>query len=160
MKNISRTGYTLYVFLLLFSSCLTEQKCAERFPPKETIIYNTHDSIICITDTIRIPFNEVSIDTSGVVPFNISFHETVKKNGLTETINISKGKITAICHEDSVMEVLQHERKFKITNKEETKFYPKYIDHWYEPAALWIAGSYLLLTLILIIIKIAGMIAK
>lgn len=100
--------------LVLLGSCVTHQKCVEKFGWKDsdTIIYK--DSLYIVHDTLYIPYQELSFDTSSPCPPQVVYHKKIKKGRQTLTIDIKNGKLTASCKEDSLMQIINNERRDKV----------------------------------------------
>lgn len=125
LKRIS--VLTLFVLTLFFQSCSVEKWCNERYPPiTSDSSWTIHDTI---TDTIYIPYEDVSFDTSGVVPEGINFERTEVSNGLTLKVSINKGRIKADCKSDSLMVVLKSEREQHFNEKQKVKYLPCEKEH-------------------------------
>jgi hypothetical protein len=108
-----------YIYLAIcigFFSCVTKQKCNERFPPIQ------HDSVVTIVsyidtviyDTIIIPAGVVSIHDT--IPCGeLEFYREETKGGLKHTIHISKGVLNSTCKADSLVQVIDNLIKQKVT---------------------------------------------
>lgn len=90
-----------------FSSCITQKRCLQKFPPhittKDSIVIK--DSTIYRDTTITIPGDSVQIHDSIPCPDVLYHKEAKSKTGrTTAVIDINKGKLTVNCKTDS----LQH----------------------------------------------------
>ncbi len=110
----------LFYFLVLFcTSCVTKNACERKFPTKDSIRTETiiTEKWICDEDTFRLPSKEVTI-TEKIPCSDFDYHKSKTDiNGLTETIDIHKGIITATCREDSLLLILKKERKERSIEK-------------------------------------------
>ncbi len=120
LLNKMRIKLQAIIFLLFASGCSMEKYCDKRFPAKE---YTTVDTTIryeCWYDTIYVPEKSIVIDTLvPEIPFDLFFHKTTKRGGLTASVDISKGRINFRCAEDSLMSIIQHQKEIiRISRKE------------------------------------------
>lgn len=89
--------------MLTATSCITQQKCNDRFP------FVTRDSIDTIETVIEVPVHdtvfweprEVVIHDSLPCP-ELEYHKEVENKGLKQTIDIHKGILLADCKSDSL----------------------------------------------------------
>lgn len=121
--------------------------CCPKLTPQSISTTITHDTIVrtMIRDTIIIiPGNEVKIN-SGV---NCdSLHraqmkkEVIKKDGLTETVEIKDGQLTATCSEDSLKLLLKLKDKqiniLKAVTTKEVDNVEVWKMHWWEKLFFW-----------------------
>ncbi len=108
MKNI----FVLTIFVNLFlSSCLTEKRCNEKYPPQISDSVKTWITSECMYDTVYVPYQELIFDTAGVIPPSIVFHHTQNKGGLHQTIDIKAGHISVLCKEDSLKKIIEIQNK-------------------------------------------------
>lgn len=110
-----KLAYLIAICIGLYS-CVTQQKCNERFPPVQ------HDSVVTIIsyvdtvvyDTIIIPAGVVSVHDTVPCP-ELEYNKEVVKGGLKHTITISKGVINSTCKADSLVKVIDNLIKQKVT---------------------------------------------
>ncbi len=127
---------------LSLGSCITQQKCAERFPPqiftRDSIVIK--DTVLVIHDTIRLSAQSVTIHDSIPCP-QLNYHESTTSKGLTETVVIRNGVLTATCHEDSLIKIIKTLKEFKTKSDFSTKttIQKTYVEHWYNPWSLYIS---------------------
>jgi len=146
----------LALIMIILGGCVTQSACSRKFPPQ--II--THDSIVIrdttfvVHDTITLKANDVVIHDTVPCP-TLNYHSTSTSNGLTETIDIKKGMITAICHEDSLKKVIESLYKFKLENRYDQKIViqTKFIEHWYNPWSLYISIVFITAFLVALYLK-------
>jgi len=152
----------LFAVTTIQTGCVTQQKCAERFPPKthDSIVYK--DSIVFKRDTIFIPAYEFTFDTSGVIPENITFHHTEKKKNLTASVSISKGKLTVTCKEDSLRAIIETQDRLITSYKgsTEVKIVKEFEKHWYDKPLLYGFNILLIIVFILLLYSRLTMFAK
>lgn len=135
---------SFYVFLiaLSFTSCITKQKCSERFPPEAMVHDSIHvtKEVITVHDTVQLPAEAV-IFTAPVPCPDFELHETKKQGHLTASVDISKGKIQFKCAADSLQAIVdkQNEVITIMADHAETKVETKevFINHWYDPFCRW-----------------------
>lgn len=125
---------TYITFIFLFASCITQQKCAERFPPKETDSVKTEIRYIPDTAHKDVPKKEFgfTVKVPGIDP-SINYHKEEKKGNATAIVDISKGKIKVTCREDAYKATIAYLRKQITTIEKHTKVSPpkiEYRDHW------------------------------
>jgi hypothetical protein len=149
----------IIIFLLAtLTSCVTQKCCNRKFPPqiitKDSI--SVKDSVVLIRDTIFIPGAQVTLHDSIPCP-ELEYHKVSKKNNVTLSVNISKGKMSIDCKADSLqkeIEYLQHHirtNKFKSETKIDTIV--EYKIHWYDYLARFFAVI-LLIWLVIIILRV------
>lgn len=137
---------------LLLSSCLTQRRCLERFPPSVFSDDSTHvkDSIITQTFTVTIPGEQSIIHDTIPCP-ELEYHSEKKKNHITARVTISKGKLDVECIADSLKRIIEaqtHQIEIYRTEKERVVEQPP-CDHratkWDKFATWWFAGSVLVI---------------
>ncbi len=139
----------------LLTSCITQQRCLEKFPPQATTIEHTHDSIVTVIDTVLVPYQELSFDAASPCPPAVVYHKTVSNGGLTSTVDIKDGKITQTCKADSIQAIVNAQKEY-ITKTIRNTLKPIDIpirDSWYY---FFRAGFWILLFIVLL--TIAGLI--
>ena len=139
---------------ILLTGCITQQRCLDKFPPKETNVTTNWISYVCDSFPFYLPANELTFDTSGIFPDNIVFHKTQKKGRLTQSISVSNGKVTFKCAEDSLKAIIEYQAKVLHENKRETiTTIVPVRDAWYIffRSGFWIILSLLLITIAQII---------
>lgn len=115
-RNFRFSVLTIFVLTIL-SSCITSEKCNEKFPPRQFDSIREWVSYTCDSFPVYIPVTELTFDTNGFIPVDVNFDAIRKKNGLTQTISVHKGKLTAICREDSLKQIIEYERANKFTDR-------------------------------------------
>lgn len=147
----------LSISLLLFG-CVTQQRCLEKFPPQVTTIEHTHDSIVTVIDTVLVPFQELSFDTTSPCPPQVVFNRTVTRSGLTTSVSIKDGKLSVKCTADSLQAIVNAQKEY-ITKTIRETLKPIEItvkDRWYyiwRALALTFMGLALLIIVGLIYVK-------
>lgn len=139
MNKLLESALIISVGVLL-QSCITQQKCNDRYPPL------TKDSVYVVEswcyDTVLVPmpYEELSFDTSGVVPNSLEFHHKQKKGHLTQTLDIKNGVIKQDCQEeayqDTVMALRKNIREFKLLSSV-SKPIVAYKTEWYDMLFRW-----------------------
>lgn len=140
--------WTFFVLTIL-SSCVTEKKCQEKFPPHSEV--SVRDSIVPVTDTILIPGDVVLMESTSPCPPNVVYRSSIKKNGLTSTVTIADGVLTQECKSDSLMKLLQRERKYRLTERKEVKEKIVYETHWWNKLYAWCFWIFLSIWIIIIL---------
>lgn len=150
----------VYMLLILLglSGCVTQQACSRKFPPqiitKDSIVIK--DTVITVRDTFRVPSQTITIHDSIPCP-QLSYHRTTESKGLSQTVDIHKGVITATCHEDSLMKVIENLKTIKIKSSYDTRttIQKEYIEHWYNPWSLYISIAFVASLIVWIYLKIS-----
>jgi len=106
IKNLRTSGLTLlFAVTILLSSCITQKKCEDRFPSKDSVstsvIYK--DSLVFIGDTLYFAGDSVVIHDSIKCP---DYYKETKVGRITSTVSIKNGKLKVVCHEDSLQHIL------------------------------------------------------
>jgi hypothetical protein len=104
------------------SSCITQHKCNERYPLQltDSIKTETVYKDVLIHDTIVVDGREIVIHDSVPCP-ELNYFKETRKNGLTESVKIFKGVITATCKQDSLQLVIDSLFKLPVTTISESK---------------------------------------
>ena len=95
------------LLIALLTSCVTQQRCLEKYPPqvKDSVVYKGR--LEKFTDTLRLPGEQVQIrDTIPCPEANIS--KEVKRGNVTAKLTIKKGVVTVDCKTDSLQKVIDH----------------------------------------------------
>lgn len=134
--------YTIvYIFLFIsLIGCVTQERCAERFPPRSS----TNDTTITIIkdsirhDTVYIPGMELVFGADIPCPDAV-FHKTETKGHLTGSVNIKKGKVTFKCAADSLQAIIEVKDRIITTlqSRNETVVTPPIPLPWWVPYAGW-----------------------
>lgn len=128
----------LIAFIFL-TSCITQQKCQERYPSQVKDSITTVDKIIILHDTIKEKGAVVLIHDPIPCP-ELEYHKSITKDNLTETIDISKGVLTANCKEDSLRKIIDFQAH-QISTFDDRKITAPgkdiYLMHWYDIALRW-----------------------
>jgi len=149
------------VMIAALSSCITQQKCNERFPPKESDSVSTStthkDSIVYVP--FALPAKEVAIHDTIIKCPELEYHSEKHENGIDLKVDIDKGIInssaktdsidtTAIAHVDITENIIKEKKESKetITKCELTKWQSFLIVCGY---LFWI--SWLLFTLFIVV---------
>ncbi len=131
--------YLIYFLPLLFASCITRQKCLDRFPPETVIKDSIHvkDTTIIERDTIWLPGEKVELHDTLPCP-GIVFHKTFRSNNVSGTVHIENSKISVKCETDSLREIIEKQKQIIETyqlHSSKEQFIEK---DWYIP--WWIIG--------------------
>lgn len=124
----------IMVALIFFSSCITQEKCYERYPPSVKDSVSVHDTTIFDTMLVVIPSEAVIIHDTIPCP-ELNFEKTVTKNHVTAKIKIKDGKIDFECKADSLQRVLNKERKERVVTRTRSSVSKPLIVHkayWYD----------------------------
>lgn len=138
--------HTLMCFIILvFASCITQEKCLDKYPPVGYDSIVVRDSIVHDTIVISQPYEELFFAEDIPISPSIEFHKVTKKKGLTSTITIKNGKVTAICKQDSLEKELIKERIQRVVVRTQLKIVTQEVEviPWLYKASGW--GSLLLL---------------
>lgn len=121
-----RTLLNSIILLFILSGCSPEKRIARIYAHHPELMPRNSDSIItqiafeCEYDTILVPYQELSFDTSGIIPASVEFHEHNKSGRLSGSIDIKGGKLTFKCAEDSLRQIIEKQNKI-ITTKDTRK---------------------------------------
>lgn len=122
----------------LVTSCVTQEKCAERFPPqvitKDTTITVIRDTVIY--DTLKVA-GELLIWHDSIPCPDVKYSKSVTKGGLTSTVKIIKGKLTTECKSDSLQKIIETQINEINTYREKANTEIKekivYREYWHDP---------------------------
>lgn len=149
---------TLIFILTLasLSSCITQEKCYERYPPQVRDSTVIKDTIIYWVDTFRLPGETVIIEDTIPCP-QLEYHKSVTKNHVTLKIDISKGKVTFMCAADSLQRLLNRERKERVITRTKNFVSKPLIErkaYWYDTYFFRpVAGLSIILLLLYLLIS-------
>lgn len=123
----------LFLFLL-FSSCVTQKRCSEKFPAQVSDSIRTWITSECVYIHDTIPQVVLLFDTTGIIPQSVTFSEKKTKGHLTQTVTIQKGRLTAMCNEAAYIDSLKTERKTFHEKDSRVKVLPgePVRDNWYQ----------------------------
>ena len=128
---------TLFVLTIL-SSCVTQQRCLDKFPPQTVTVIK--DSIVCVPDSILIPGKTVTMESTSPCPPQVVFHSEIKKNGLTSVVDIRNGILTQTCHDDSLMREIQRRDHYISTLKQMVLPAKEvHVSKWYDKPSYFLA---------------------
>lgn len=130
--------FWLLLTCYLLTGCVTQEKCAERFPPqvitKDTTITVIRDTVI--RDTVYIG-GELLIWHDSIPCPELKYSKSVTSKGLTSTVTIAKGKLTAECKSDSLENVIEINNRIIETYREKANTEIKekivYREYWHDP---------------------------
>lgn len=136
--NTRRLKYIIILLLGLccLSSCVTRERCLEKYPPSVTETDSTwsKDSIHIVHDTIIKPGKPVRVEVPIPCP-DIYIEKEVKKNGTRAKIVVERGFVECECEADSLIQVITEMNRVKETGRSKsrsevhTKFV-KFIPWW------------------------------
>lgn len=119
-------AWLFLLLLILFNSCITREKCLERFPPQSFDSVSTDRELTNCVDTVYYPGNFVEIGDDIPCP-ELEYHKTETKKWLTVKVDISKGKIVTTCKEDSLIRIIEKQKETIRTNKSRVVVMPPQI---------------------------------
>ncbi len=148
----------------LFSSCITERKCAEKYPTeiitKDSIVIKEiikeviiHDTVFIAADTVHA--SDTVFIRDGLL-YSLPVHAYVDyANAKAQVVN-SKILLELIQNDTAIARLLKENIivEEKEVYKTETIIKKVWVVHWYDKAARWIAGIFLLAILVMVAIKI------
>jgi len=151
MKKSKLQQYLVYC-IFVFSSCVTQKKCEQKFPSKETDSVETVISFVHDTLYKDHPEQLFSFDGPTEIIGNIlsDYHHEETKGRQTAILDIHNGKITVSCKEDAYKDTIITLRKQITTTEKKTTIAPPvitYINHWYHKPLIWYFGITLLLAI-------------
>lgn len=133
--------------VLGFSSCITQKKCNDRYPPSVRDSTYIRDTVIFEVDTVRVPGETVVLRDTIPCP-ELNIEKTVKKNHVTASIKIKNGIIDFQCKADSLEALLNKERKERVITRIKSSVSKPVIErksYWYD---LWFFRPFSILALI------------
>lgn len=150
MKLIS-----VVLLAILMSSCITQKRCYERYPPvtSETVIIR--DTTIYCIDTVLVPGREVAIHDTISCP-ELEYHKHVTSGHVTARVDIHAGKIDVDCNADSLQLLLTRERRERVITKNKSSIAAPVIErraYWYDVLIFRPVSAIVLLLLIVWVIK-------
>lgn len=161
-----RKKFDIVIFLLAslaimaafaMSSCVTQKRCQELYPAVVKDSIRIKDSVSIREISVFIPRDSIVFKDS--IPCkDFVFDLSEKKNNLTASLHIAKGKVSFKCAEDSLRAVIEEREHFisTIDRSVKVEFKTEYISHWYTVPCYWIAGlslMYLIIVLVIWILK-------
>lgn len=161
--------------LAMATSCITQQKCNERFPPVSTFTSDTSTSfkdslahLSLIQPPKSIELRDTIHDTihDGKYPCP-DYHKEQEKDGLKQTINIHNGVVTATCAEADSLRIekdLLIKQKQLLIKQLQTKSEPPItvttnILKWWQEA-LMVGGGFFLFALLFVLVALFFKIVK
>lgn len=136
--------------LASFTGCITRKACDRKFPAQlsDSVRVDTVKTIVCVPDTIFLPAQEAEQDFN-ILDSLLNYHATFKKGSISGKIDIAKGKVKVICHEDSLQKIVDRfETKIAVTTTEKkTENKPPIIEYrtkWYDITCRWIVIALLI----------------
>lgn len=154
-------GLITILVVILLVGCSASKRYARLILNHPELIQRT-DSVItwvesrCDSAIVYVPYQDITFDTSGVVPVSVVFHKAIRKNNLSGTVDISNGKLTFNCAEDSLREVIEY--MTKEYHEKDSRVSVQTIplrDSWYQ---FWRDGFWICLFLLCLVI--AGLFIK
>ena len=117
MKNPiqNTTSIRIKTYILMFlgalcflTSCVTRQRCLEKFPPSVVSADSVFrsDSTFVIRDTVTIPGETVIVRLDVPCP-DVDLEKTFKKNGTTAKLTIKNGVATCEAIADSLERIIE-----------------------------------------------------
>lgn len=139
MKALIRIAVWLFLTCQLMTSCVTRQKCEEKFGWKDSDSTIVKDSIVYYHDTLFVPYTDLSFDTASPCPPQVVFYKEVKSGRITGSVGIKDGKISVKCKEDSLVSVIEKQKHYLMQTryKIQVKTIEKPFVPWYYKAGLW-----------------------
>lgn len=148
------------IIALLLTSCVTRQKCFDRFPPETKTIVTTviKDSIVTRVDSVLVPYRHIVFTDDSPCPELVTYHGSIKKNGLVSTVIIKDGKLTSKCEADSLLSVIEVKDCYITTLKTELSNkvteVVKFKERWYNPYSLYISFIFIIALIFWVYFKI------
>lgn len=130
----------VFVGGIFLTGCVTKNACDRKFPPQITNTTITKDSIVFVRDSIWLEPEQIVLHDSIPCP---DYHKEITQGTHHATVIINKGKLTVICKEDSLLEVIEYQKHIMNTISSQVKVLPAVVQwttHWYDVACRWVAG--------------------
>lgn len=102
--------YAVIVLALVgLSSCITREKCMERYPPEVSVTDSVFrsDSTMVIRDTVTVPGETVTVRLNIPCP-EANMEKVFKKNGTTARLVIKDGVATCEAKTDSLTRIIEN----------------------------------------------------
>jgi len=134
-----RKVFFLTIFVLTFlSSCITKERCEQRFPSVKSDSIVIKDSVVIRQVAVTIPKDSI-VWHDSIPCKDVYFNFSETKNNITASVNISKGKIKFKCEADSLRAVIAAKDSYisTIKNKVEIKEVYKLYTKWYYTPCVW-----------------------
>jgi len=124
----------IFLGAFFLTSCMTQRRCQEKFPPQVKDSSYTVETIINHVDTVYLPGDSVSVPGDSIPCPELVYHRTEKKGNITATIDIKKGILKFDCKADSLMKIINDQEKKIITNRSKTEVHTvkEFKTHWYD----------------------------
>lgn len=105
-----KRAFAILIFwtLIVQTSCITQKKCNERYPAKDSTY--TTETIINDWDTVYLAGGEALIEVDSPCPEYVEFHQTIRKGRTSASIDISKGKLRVECNEAPLREIIKNQK--------------------------------------------------
>lgn len=109
----------ILILLLFFTSCVTQKKCEQKFPPTVTsdTVVNYVDTTVYVSVPIFIKADTVSI--TDTIDCETNYSHEIKSEGKTIRVNIKDKILKAECFNDSLTKVIDS-LEVKIKNTKTT----------------------------------------
>lgn len=131
------------IILILFSSCITQKRCNDKYPPlvSDSIITIIKDTVL--HDTIYLEPEQLVFHDTIPCP---DYHKTITHNHITSTVDIHKGILSVTCKEDSLQKVIDEKVKWiKVLDKRNSvRVETKFIVNWYDIMCRWLSAIFFL----------------
>lgn len=117
------------LFLLFLVSCVTRQKCMEKFGWKDYDSTTITNCIDTVHDTIPMPGISLSFDSASPCPPQVNYHKEVRNGDLTAIIDLKNGILTLTAKLDSTQKVVNRERITRATEHIKVEVREKEVPH-------------------------------
>ncbi len=135
--------YLILLLPVLLASCVTRERCLEKFPPSITSTDSTFikDSTWVTHDTVIVPGKPVRVEVPIPCP-DFYVEKEVKRNGTRAKIVVERGFAECECEADSLMQVITNLTRTKETARSKNRSevhtkYVRYIPWW----VWWLWGA-------------------
>lgn len=151
---------TIIILATTISSCVTQKRCNEKFPPNEKTetVIEYRDSIIEVKVPVNIPgqviylASDLKCDSAGIVR---DFKLKEKKGNVTAIVEVKDGKLTVECKTDSLEMEITHMAKVQNVYKSKVTELVHEIEKvrapWYLEYLVWYFCISLIILLILLL---------
>jgi len=162
-KNIAIWIAVIIVLILMigFGSCTTQKRCYKKYPPqiitKDSIIYK--DRTITIYDTVFIKGDTISIyDTvvvdrlTGLINSDAITADAEYAQAIAQVIN-SRLFLNLVQKDTAIARMLKENITEVEVYRDRVEIVEKFTTHWYDIAARWVAGIFIFIIFVGIILR-------
>jgi len=124
----------IFLGAFFLTSCVTQRRCQEKFPPQVKDSSYTVETLTNCVDTVYTPGDSVSIPGDSIPCPELKYHREEKKGNIIATIDIKNGILKFDCKADSLISIINNQRKEITTNRSKTEVHTvvEFKTRWYD----------------------------